>query len=154
MKREEAEEKRQHLKARATSPPAPATIFCDQCPSLFRARIRLISYKRAFHPSWTNQGVIWSSETRSCQRRRQRIRPSLHCWSLLRCASWCGNKTRNIWLFSFGLPIFCPVLCTWYALDNAAFIKTCRPNVIELMFPIQLRWAWIFFILSSIAFLA
>jgi len=51
IRREEAEEKRQRRKARAALPPAPATIFYDQCPRLFRARIGLISHKRAFHPS-------------------------------------------------------------------------------------------------------
>jgi len=51
MRREEAEEKRQRRKATAALPPALATIFCDLCPRLFRARIGLISHKRAFHPS-------------------------------------------------------------------------------------------------------
>jgi len=53
MRREEAEEKWHRRKARATLLPAPATIFCDQCPRIFRARIGLISHKQAFHPSWT-----------------------------------------------------------------------------------------------------
>jgi len=51
MRREEAEEKRQRRKARAVLPHALATIFCDQCPRLFWARIGLISHKPAFCPS-------------------------------------------------------------------------------------------------------
>jgi len=62
MRREEAEEKRHRRKVRAALPPAPATIFCDQCPRLCRARIGLISHKRAFHPSWTRCYSILGNE--------------------------------------------------------------------------------------------